>query len=130
VSNTPVALFEVELRNTSNQPLSLKLHLRFPAAPEGAGLAVRGEGISQDATGKGRYSVEVSVPGQSQKHVAFAVGWHAPSWRDGGGELRHNRYSQRFRSAEAAADLGHRNREALLKRVLAWQEEVDILRID
>ena len=42
VSNTPVALFDVELRNTSNQPLPLRLHLRFPVAPEGAGLLVQG----------------------------------------------------------------------------------------
>jgi len=123
VSNTPVALFEVELRNTSNQPLSLKLHLRFPVAPEGAGLAVRGEGVSQ-ATGKGHYSLEVSIPSQGQRHVAFAVGWYAPSWRDSGGELRHNRYSQRFRSAEEVADFGNRNHAVLLKRVLAWQEAV------
>lgn len=123
ISNTPLALFELELRNTSNQPLSLKLHLRFPAAPEGAGLAVRGEGISQ-GTEKGCYSLEVSVPSRDQRRVAFAVGWHAPSWRDSGGDLRYNRYSQRSRSAEEVAEFGHRNHAALLKRVLAWQQEV------
>ena len=123
VSNTPMALFEVELRNTSNQPLSLRLHLSFPVAPEGAGLAVRGEGISH-AAGKGRYSLEVSIPSQNRRRVTFAVGWHAPSWRDSGGDLRYNRYSQRFRSAEEVAEFGHRNHAALLKRVLAWQQEV------
>ncbi len=123
VSNTPLALFEVELRNTSSQPLSLKLNLSFPPASEGAGLAVRGEGISQAAE-KGHYSLEVNIPGHDQRRVTFAVGWYAPSWRDSGGDLRHNRYSQRFRSAEDVAEFGQQNHEALLMRVLAWQQEV------
>lgn len=124
VSNTPVALFELELRNTSSQLLPLKLILKFPAAPAGAELVVRGDGVSLNAAGKGNYSLDVTVPGQNQKHVTFAVGWFAPEWRDSSSEPRYNRYSQRFRSAEEVADFGHANHGVLLQRVIAWQEEV------
>jgi uncharacterized protein (DUF608 family) len=124
VSNTPLALFDLELRNTSNQPLPLKLLLKFPAAPAGAEVVVRGEGISSDAAGKGTHSVEVTVPSQGQKRVAFVVAWYAPIWRDSSTEPRYNRYSQRFRSAGEVAEFGHRNRQVLLERVLAWQGEV------
>lgn len=124
VSNTPVALFDLDLRNTSSQPLPLRLRLRFPAAPERSELAVRGEVVAPIAGEKGQYSAQVTIPSQQQRHVRFAVGWYSPSWRDSSSEPHTNRYSQRFRNAEEVADYGNRNHRNLLARVLAWQEEV------
>jgi hypothetical protein len=100
------------------RPLWLNCLLKLGS--EGAGLAVRGVG---NITGRHRERPLFTGGQYSQsksKVVAFAVGWHAPSWRGSGGELRYNRYSQRFRSAEEVTDFGNRNHEVLLKRVLAW----------
>src|SRR6201999_298219 len=38
-SNTPVALFDLELRNLSNQALALNLRLKLPPPPKGAEVA-------------------------------------------------------------------------------------------
>jgi uncharacterized protein (DUF608 family) len=124
VSNTPVALFELELRNTSTQPLLVTLHLKFPTAPERSELAVRGEGVTPVADQKGQYSAQMTIPGQQLRHVRFAVGWYSPSWRDSSSEPHTNRYAQRFRSAADVAEYGSRNQKTLLERVLAWQGEI------
>lgn len=129
VSNTPVALFDLEVRNTSNTNLPLKLLLRFPAAPEGVkfpeySLTVRGEGVTPHSSKKETYSIETSLEGRGARRFRFAVAWYAPSWRDSGDELRYNRYSQRFRNAEEVAEFGLRYHESLLRRVLAWQSAI------
>ena len=128
-SNTPVALFDLELRNLSDKPLTLNLHLKFPVnnparGVKGAELAVRGEGVLAKAPANGLYSLPVDLPSSGSRRVQFAVGWYAPTWRDSGNEPHGNRYSQRFHSAADAAEYGLRNREALLRRVLAWQNEI------
>jgi len=118
VSNTPAALFELELRNTSDRDLPLTLALHFPAPPSGASLAARGEGLTE------RNTVEVTLPARHSRRVRFAVAWHAPSWRDSGGEAHVNRYAQRFAGAAEAADRALGNYDAWLRRVLAWQSAV------
>ena len=129
-SNTPVALFDLELRNLSAKPLTLNLHLKFPVSNPGRGgvkaaeLAVRGEGLVEKAPAEGLYSLPIDLPSSGSRHVQFAVGWYAPIWRDSGNEPHVNRYSQRFHSAADAAEYGLRNRETLLRRVLAWQNEI------
>ncbi|HUZ47213.1 MAG TPA: GH116 family glycosyl hydrolase [Terriglobia bacterium] len=123
-SNTPVVLFDLKLQNTSSRNLPLKLNLKFPAPPEGCSLAVRGQGIVVRDQKEGLYLLETSVPAGKTQRLRFAVGWHSPYWHDSGGELRVNRYSQRFESAEAAADFGLRRHDVLLRRVLAWQGEI------
>jgi uncharacterized protein (DUF608 family) len=128
-SNTPVAVFDLELRNLSDKPLTLNLHLTFPVnnparGVKGAELAVRGEGVVEKAPAEGLYSLPVDLPSNGSRRVQFAVGWYAPTWRDSGNEPHVNRYSQRFHSAADAAEYGLRNREALLRRVLAWQNEI------
>lgn len=123
-SNTPVALFELELRNRSAQALAITLGLRFPAAPPNNSLLVRGEGILEGQEGEEPYSLEVSIPASESRRTRFAVGWYAASWRDSGGELRQNRYAQRFRDAKDVAEYGFGNQESLLRRVLAWQAEI------
>ncbi len=128
-SNTPVALFDLELRNLSDQPLKLNLHLKFPVKDpahgvKGAELAVRGEGVVEKAPAEGLYSLPVELSSSESRRVQFAVAWYAPAWRDSGNEPHINRYAQRFHSAADVADFGLRNREALLRRVLAWQNEI------
>jgi uncharacterized protein (DUF608 family) len=129
-SNTPVALFELELRNASEAACPLTLYLDFPVdLPElqkvkGAELVVRGQGVVETAPGQGRYCVTVEVPAHDARRVRFAVGWYAPVWRDSGSEPRVNRYSQRFRNAAEVATFGLANHDRLLRRVLAWQYEI------
>jgi uncharacterized protein (DUF608 family) len=129
-SNTPVALFELELRNLSDKPLSLNLHLKFPVKDPASThvakgeLAVRGEGVVENVLADGRYSLPVDLPAMGSRRVQFAVGWYAPVWRDSINEPRVNRYAQRFHSAAEVAEFGLRNREQLLRRVLAWQNEI------
>jgi uncharacterized protein (DUF608 family) len=123
-SNTPVALFDLELRNLSDQPLALNLCLKFPPSVKGGELAVRGEGVAEKIPAEGTYSLPANVPARGSRRLQFAVGWYAPAWRDSGGEPHFNRYSQRFRNAAEVADFGLRNRERFLRRVLAWQNEI------
>lgn len=129
-SNTPVALFELELRNASDAACPLILHLNFPAdlaeahKVKGSELAVRGEGVVGIDPEQGQYCLSVEVPAHDARRVRFAVGWYAPVWRDSGSEPRVNRYSQRFRNAAEVATFGLANQERLLRCVLAWQYEI------
>src|SRR5579883_151182 len=124
VSNTPVALFELELHNTSADALLLVLALQFPEAPAGASFAVRGEGVQERNAAKGAWSLEVRLAAGETRRVRFAAAWYAPSWRDKGSELHYNRYFQRFRDAGEAAGFGLRRHDELLRRVLAWQAAI------
>lgn len=130
-SNTPAALFELELRNRSDQQQALVLHLKFPlatTAPAGNAergqLVVRSDAKIESAAGDGSYSIPVDLPPHGAKRVRFAAGWYAPVWRDSGDEPRWNRYSQRFSGAAEVAEFTLRNQEQLLRRVLAWQNEI------
>ncbi len=124
VSNTPIALFEMALRNVSDQPLPLTLLMRFPAAPKGSSMTVRGEGIVERSAEEGAFSLATSVRARESYRVRFAVAWYAPSWRDSGGEPHLNRYSQRFRDAVEFADFGLRRQSEYLHRIHAWQAEI------
>ncbi len=124
VSNTPVALFDIKLQNTSSTDLPLNLSLKFPVPPEGCSLTVRGQGIFPRNKQEEIYSLETSVPARKVQHLRFAVGWYSPHWRDSSGEPRFNRYIQRFQSAEDAANFGLRQYDVLLRRILAWQWEI------
>ncbi|MBZ5563287.1 MAG: hypothetical protein LAP13_12815 [Acidobacteriia bacterium] len=124
VSNTPVTLFEMAVRNVSDESLPLTLLMRFPAAPKGSSMAVRGEGIVERSGEEGVYSLAANVPARESRRVRFAVAWYAPSWRDSGGEPHLNRYSQRFRDAAEVAEFGLRRQSEHLRRVHAWQAEI------
>jgi uncharacterized protein (DUF608 family) len=123
-SNTPVALFDLELRNLSDEPLTFNLRLKFPSPVQGAELAVRGEGVAEKTPADGLYLLPVSLRSNESRRVRFAVGWYAPIWRDSGGEPHVNRYAQRFHSAAEVAEFGLQHRELLIRRVLAWQNEI------
>ncbi|MGH9665732.1 MAG: GH116 family glycosyl hydrolase, partial [Bryobacteraceae bacterium] len=123
-SNTPAALFDLELRNTGNQALPANLDLQFPAPPESAALAVLGEGITPRDAPQGLYGCECTIPANGASRVRFAVGWHAPVWKDSGSEMRRNRYSQRFPDAASAAEFALRRHDEFLRRILAWQAAI------
>lgn len=123
-SNTPVAMFDLKLQNTSSRNLAVALLLKFPVPPEDCSLAVRGQGITLRDKQEGVHVLQTSVPAGKAQHLRFAVGWYSPHWRDASGEPRFNRYFQRFKSANDAADFGMRQHDVLLRRVLAWQREV------
>jgi uncharacterized protein (DUF608 family) len=120
-SNTPVALFELELRNTSSAALKLTLHLRFPPPTPKGTIAVRGEGVVANDVQPNEARLTVDVPAGGAVRKRFAVAWYAPVWRDSSSEPHRNRYSQRFGSAAVAAAAGLQNFDAWLRRVLAWQ---------
>lgn len=124
VSNTPVALFEIELRNTSTSPLRLKLHLRFPPPTPKVSIAVRGDGVVAREGQPGEAQVAIEVPAGGAVRKRIAVAWYAPVWRDSSSEAHRNRYMQRFKDAGEAADAGLKNRDVWLRRVLAWQAAV------
>ncbi|MGH7248395.1 MAG: GH116 family glycosyl-hydrolase, partial [Pseudomonadota bacterium] len=98
-SNTPAALFEIALRNTSAQAAPARLDLQFPAPPEERALAVRGAGVVERDRALGLYGCELQVPAHSTARLRFAVAWYAPVWKDSGSEYHRHRYSQRFRDA-------------------------------
>jgi len=67
-------------------------------------------------------------PGEERK-VEFILTWYSPRWRGGGGLSAGGRaythmYSTRYESALHAAEILVEQRESLLKRVIAWQEEI------
>jgi uncharacterized protein (DUF608 family) len=124
VSNTPVALFEIELRNTSTSPLRLKLHLRFPPPTPKVSIAVRGDGVVAREGQSNEAQVAIDVPAGGAVRKRIAVAWYAPVWRDSSSEAHRNRYMQRFKDAGEAADAGLKNLDVWLRRVLAWQAAV------
>jgi len=123
-SNTPAVLFDLRIRNTSAEALPLKLRLAFPAPPAGSSLAVHGEGIEPLDAAKGLYRFETTVEARGARRVLLAVGWYAPSWRDSGNEAHYHRYSQRFREARQVAEFAFLHHDNLLRRTLAWQNEI------
>lgn len=121
VSNTPAAIFEIEVFNTGDAELALRLRLQFPAPPKGATFTVRGEGLAESA---GAHTIDITLAGRARRRFRFAVGWSLPSWRDSGSELHVNRYHQRFDSAEKVAAFALENASALLRRICAWQAAI------
>jgi uncharacterized protein (DUF608 family) len=125
LSNTPGAVFEIELRNSSSQSIPVNLILRFPRPHSGASFAVRGPGIvSNDRDDPSSFRVSAQIPSKQSQRIRFAVGWYAPSWRDSGSELRVNRYSQRFRNVGEVADSLLSRADDIARRIAAWQTAI------
>ncbi|MEO7143521.1 MAG: GH116 family glycosyl hydrolase [Bryobacteraceae bacterium] len=124
VSNTPAALFEIELRNTSGRMLNARVDLQFPPPPQAAALAVRGENIVARDAAQGLYGSQIAVPANGSARLRFAVGWYLPIWKDSGSEYHRHRYFQRFRDAADVAEFALRRRDELLRRICAWQAAV------
>ncbi|HEY3342484.1 MAG TPA: GH116 family glycosyl hydrolase, partial [Anaerolineae bacterium] len=126
-SNIPATLFEVEITNTGLVTLDVALGITPPAPPAGKldQVALVGENLQVTNDGK-RLSATVDLsiaPGQS-KRVRFVFGWYFPNWRDSSNEAHVHRYGLRYAGAAAVAQDMLRGFDALLGRVLAWQNEV------
>lgn len=126
-SNIPAALFEIEVENHGQAALQVELTVTPPKPPAGkAGqVALVGDGVTvqieKDAL-RGTLSAKIG-PGASQRfRLVFA--WYFPHWRDSGNEAHVHRYGTRFASADAVAAYAWENYDSLLKRVLAWQNEI------
>ena len=69
------------------------------------------------------------APGETRV-VRFLLAWHSPRWKGGGhpssdkGNTFTHMYALQYRSARTAALRLAQQHESLLKRVLAWQEEI------
>lgn len=121
VSNTPAAVFEIEIFNAGDAELPLRLRLQFPAPPKSATFAVRGEGVVESA---GAWHIDLMLAANTPRRIRFAVGWSLPSWRDSGSELHVNRYAQRFENAAKAAEFALENASQLERRICAWQAAI------
>lgn len=126
-SNIPAAAFEIEVSNHSAEAIEAELLVTPPMPPEGQidQIALTGAGLSVEKRGgmlQGR--VSLSLHANESKRVRFVFAWYFPHWRDSGREPHVHRYGQRYESAHAvAADLLERY-DALLVRILAWQEAI------
>jgi len=126
-SNTPAALFDINVHNRSDQSLEVELQI-MPPVPSQGGLdqvALIGEGVEVASEGDrvtGRAAVNIP-PGDSRR-VRFVFAWYVPYWRDSGREPHVHRYGTRYASAQAIANAVLERFDALLARVLAWQRVI------
>ncbi len=75
-------------------------------------------------------AVDFKLEPQQKKVVRFILTWYSPTWNAGGyasagadHQFRHM-YARHYASAREAAEQLAANHEVLLRRVLAWQEEI------
>ena len=177
-SNTPGALFEVHLRNPTDEVQEGSVVFSFPGPSEGeagttcfarrevagkfCGLEVKsnqasyalgaigeenvrvgGElGMDGQAWAAIRYelpfasgqagasaAVDFSIPPRQEKIVRFVLTWYSPEWMGGGtrtsgGNAYTHMYASRYGDAVEAARFLADHYESLLRRTLAWQEEI------
>ena len=124
-SNIPATLFEIEVGNHGDEPLSLDLAITPPEPPTTgkAQVALVGDGLSPTSDqGSGSLTLELA-PGESQRR-RFVFAWYAPNWRDSGNEAHVHRYGQRYPDAAAVARDALERFDSLLGRVLGWQAEI------
>jgi uncharacterized protein (DUF608 family) len=126
-SNIPAALFEIEVHNQGAHPIEAVLSITPPNPPAGKReqAALLGDGLTVSDDGKrlrGQITLAVA-PGQAAR-ARFVFAWYAPNWRDSGGEAHVHRYGQRYASAQTVAEDALARFDALLARVLAWQNVV------
>ena len=151
-SNTPAAVFEVMLTNTSDK----EQDIRFFFGPRGSGFS-RGEvepfaiegwaGFQTThqhvprvpkwvqhtyalAVEGGEVQTEPArvffpcllKPGE-KKSIRFLLAWNQPYWREFQRVEKHF-YSERFADSKAVALHTIKNRESWLRRILAWQDVI------
>ena len=177
-SNTPAAVFEIHLRNRTDQPQQGTLAFSFPGPSEGEagttrfrrreirrglrGVAVSGKrasyvlGVLDDEQVRvggelglnnmawvclehelpwaghqagASLAVDWTLEPGEERTIRFVLAWYAPEWQGegamtAGGNTYTHMHAARFRSATAVAQWVARHHVALLRRVLAWQQEI------
>ncbi len=93
-----------------------------------AGISRQLPGTTADDAGSS-LAVDFKLAAGEQKTVRFLLAWHAPEWKGGGspqsvGPGFTHMYAARFSNAAAVAQFVGREHAALLRRILAWQEEI------
>jgi len=151
--NTPAAVFEVSLTNTSSEPQTVALTFSPGGFPQGeakafavdgwAGvqvthrpienlpgwvhhtyaLAVEDGAAEADAAGARAVGRRDLKPGESTT-LRFVLAWHQPYLREGSGRVEKHTYADRFPDAQAVATLAMGKRQEWLRRVLAWQDVI------
>jgi uncharacterized protein (DUF608 family) len=151
--NTPAAVFEVRVRNTSDAPQEVVVGFAPGGLPGGktegftAGqwtgiqiahapldrvpdtgdhsLALAVESGQAEA---GPQGVELSAPRKlrpGERAVArFVLAWYEPRLREGSNRVEKHQYAVRFASARAVAERAIERRADWLRRALAWQEAI------
>ena len=148
-SNTPVAFFEVILKNESEKTQKLKLIFApngFPVGEvedyqegdwavfqtthrpvegmPGWVLHTYALGAENGGTEKGTAFVECEIaPGDSYT-ARFILAWNQPYLREGSGRLEKNYYSERFEDSKAVVAYSLKKREPWLRRILAAQDVI------
>jgi len=149
--NTPAAVFEVSLTNTSDKPQTVTVSFApggFPAdnaelfALDGwaavqvthkpiEGLpawvrhtyAVAAEKGSVVSDGKNaQASAQCELKPNERGVARFLLAWHQPYLREGSGRVEKHKYAERFADAKAVAARAAAKHAAWLRRVLAWQD--------
>jgi uncharacterized protein (DUF608 family) len=126
-SNIPAALFEIELTNHGLVTIDVTLDITPPTPPQGKldQVALLGEGLQVSDDGKRlRGSLTLTVPSGQSARARFVFAWYFPNWRDSGSEAHVHRYGLRYDSAATVAQDALSRYDALLGRILAWQNEV------
>jgi len=82
-----------------------------------------------DHDGGTTLAVDFEIESGATRTIPFFLAWYAPNWKgnglpDAGGETYSHMYGTRFPGAVDVARFIARNRDSLLKRVIAWQEAV------
>ncbi len=149
--NTPAAVFEVRLANSSEELLCPSVRFAPQGFPEGeieafeaagwSGLQVRHrpvealparvlhtwaiacEGASEARPGAPVEATRELRPGEAAV-VRFILAWHQPFLREGSGRVERHRYAQRFADARAAAIHAAGKHAEWLRRILAWQDVI------
>lgn len=126
-SNIPATLFEIEISNTSDQPLDIALVITPPQSKnsKAAQVTLYGDGVvvtADDGPLTGRIACPLA-PHQTQR-VRVVLAWYAPHWRDSGNEAHVHQYGMRYASVQAVASDAWQRFSELTTRVLAWQRVI------
>ena len=151
-SNTPVAVFDVLLTNTSDKEQDIQFFFGPGGFPPGnvepfdadgwAGfqtshqpmeglpawiqhtytLAVEGGKVQTESGARVFFPCRLK-PGEKKK-IHFLLAWNQPYLREGSGRIEKHFYSERFVDSQAVARHAIKNRESWLRRVLAWQDVI------
>ena len=126
-SNIPAVLFELGVTNVGSEPLTVDLSITPPRPTKpgkgqvallGNTLTTRGDSTSLEG------AATLHIAGGESQSLRFVFAWYCPDWRDSGNEAHVHQYGRRYPDAAHVAQDALDRFDLLLKRILAWQNEV------